>query len=61
MNKKYVARAEAGKGWRIWNRKTKRSWGNFFKIYPEELIDELNGLRRPEKIIILTQRYQKCK
>jgi len=39
----YVAKAEAGKGWRIWERKMKKWWGNYFKIYPEELLAELNG------------------
>lgn len=47
---KYVARAEAGVGWRIWNRRTKRSWGNFFPQYPEVVLQELNGLARPEAL-----------
>jgi hypothetical protein len=44
----YVARAEADKGWRIWNRNTKRSWGNYFKEYPDQLLKELNGEKRPD-------------
>jgi len=48
--KKYVAKAEKGKGWRIWNRKTKRWWGNYFSQYPEDLLDELNGEKRPEVV-----------
>lgn len=49
---RYVARAEAGSGWRVWDRKLKRWWGNFFTQYPSEIIAELNGARRPE---VLTQ------
>jgi hypothetical protein len=60
MNR-FVARAEAGKGWKIWNRKTKRPWGNFYQAYPEDLLEELNGERRPEKIVELTRKYQTCK
>jgi hypothetical protein len=59
MGRTYVAKAESGRGWRIWERKMKKWWGNYFKIYPEELLEELNGLRRPEKIVELTRRYQK--
>lgn len=53
---KYVAKATPGVGWRIFNRKTKRSWGNFFKDYPQDVLDELNGQRRPE---VLTQLCKK--
>jgi hypothetical protein len=54
--KRYVARAEAGKGWRIWNRKTKRPWGNYFKEYPEDLLDELNGDKNTKKIVELSKK-----
>jgi len=55
-NYKYVAKATTGKGWRIWNRKIKRWWGNYFSEYPRELLDELNGPHRTEKIIELSRR-----
>lgn len=42
---RYVARAEAGAGWHVWDRKLKRWWGNFFTQYPSEVIAELNGAR----------------
>jgi hypothetical protein len=35
--RRYVAKAESGKGWRIWESKMKRWWGNYFSRYPEEL------------------------
>jgi hypothetical protein len=50
---RYVARAEAGTGWKVWDRKTKRSWGNYFHEYPESLLQELNGPKRPEKLVEL--------
>lgn len=52
---RYVARAEAGKGWRIWNRKSKKFWGNPFLDYPDALLAELNGPARPEVIVELVK------
>jgi hypothetical protein len=49
---RYVAKAEAGVGWRVWNRRAKRWWGNFFPEYPQAVLEELNGAARPE---VLTQ------
>jgi hypothetical protein len=59
---KYVCRAVSNKGWRIWKRNHGRGgdwWGNFFKEFPSELIDELNGEHRPEKIVELTKKYER--
>lgn len=50
---KYVAKAEPGIGWQVWNRKTRQPWGNFFREYPEAVLAELNGPRRPEKLVEL--------
>lgn len=36
--------------WRVWDRRTKRWWGNYFATYPEALLDELNGQKRPDVI-----------
>ena len=47
--RRYVAKAEPGKGWRIFESKMQRWWGNYFSMYPEELLEELNGKRRKEK------------
>jgi hypothetical protein len=55
---KYVAKAEAGVGWRIWNRRTKRWWGNFFSEYPEAVLQELNGLARQEVLVRLCRSSQ---
>ena len=53
MRREYVARAEAGTGWRIWNRRTRRPWGNYFSAHPEKLLLELNGPRREAEIVRL--------
>ena len=45
----------AGVGWRIWNRKQRRWWGNFFAAYPTELLAELNGQKRPKRIAELSR------
>jgi hypothetical protein len=55
-NFKYVAKAVEGGCWRIWNRRTSRWWGNPFSFYPEELLAELNGPNRIERIIELCKR-----
>ena len=55
QNDKYVARAEAGVGWRIWNRRTRRPWGNYFADYPEALLRELNGPARPAELTRLAK------
>lgn len=56
VNQKYVAKAVADKGWRVFDRKMKKWWGNYFKEYPQELLDELNGLRRPDELVKLSKR-----
>jgi len=52
---KYVAKAVAGVGWRIWNRKPRRWWGNFFAACPAALLEELNGKKRPGIIAELSR------
>lgn len=59
MMRRYVAKAEEGKGWRIWESKMGRWWGNYFRAYPEDLLEELNNKRRSEKIVELTRKYSK--
>lgn len=53
--RRYVARATAGIGWRIWDHKAARWWGKPFGYHPEELIAELNGPKRPEKVVELSK------
>lgn len=49
----YVCKAIPGQGWRVWNRRTKRWWGNYFIEFPEALLAELNGEKRPEILVKL--------
>ncbi len=53
---RYVAKSEAGKGWRVWDRKLRRGWGEWRREYPQELLAELNGPRRPDRLVALCRR-----
>ena len=48
-------------GWRIWNNKSKKFWGELYERQPDELLDELNGKFRSDEIVRLTRKYQKDK
>ena len=52
---RFVARAEAGQGWRIWDNKARKWWGQAFQDYPERLLGELNGPKRAEMLSELTK------
>jgi hypothetical protein len=52
---RYVAKAVPGNGWRVWDRKRRGFWGNFFAAYPEALLAELNGPKRPDRITDLSR------
>ena len=52
---RFIAKAEAGEGWRIWDRTGQRWWGNAYQHYPEQLLAELNGDKRPEKLTALAR------
>jgi hypothetical protein len=47
---RFVAKAESGQGWRIWDRTVKRWWGNPYEHYPDQLLTELNGAKRPDQL-----------
>jgi hypothetical protein len=51
--KRFVAQAEAGHGWRIWDKQQKRWWGPVLPRQPEAVLTELNGPKRPEKLVEL--------
>ena len=55
VDTRYVAKSEAGQGWRVWDRKAKRWWGEATPQYPEQLLAELNGEKRPERLVELTR------
>jgi hypothetical protein len=56
---RYVARAEEGQGWRIRDRKARRWWGEPFVQYPEQLLAELNGEKRPAHLTDLIRRTER--
>ena len=58
-NIRYVAKAEAGHGWRIWDRKARKWWGEPYARYPEQLLTELNGEKRPEQLTDLIRRTER--
>ena len=59
MNRKYVVRAEAGKGWRVFNRRTRRWWGEWYRTQPDALLIELNGEKRPTELVRLVRELQR--
>ena len=59
--RRYVTKAVAGKGWRIWDKTQRTWWGEFYPKRPEELLDELNGPKRPFAITELTRKCQKSR
>lgn len=48
-----MAKAEAGKGWRIWDKQQKKWWGERYEDFPGRLLDELNGGKRPDQLLEL--------
>jgi hypothetical protein len=55
MEMRFVAKAQAGIGWRIWDNKIKTWWGQIYDQHPEKLIAELNGEKRPDELTKLGQ------
>ena len=53
---RFVAKAEAGEGWRIWDNKQKKWWGESYQSFPERLLMELNGEKRPDQITELIRK-----
>jgi hypothetical protein len=58
--RRYVARGVPG-GYRIWDNKARRWWGDLYELCPDELLDELNGDRDYEKITALLRTYRAAK
>ena len=50
---RFVAKAEAKKGWRIWDNKQKKWWGQTDEMFPANLLSELNGDKRSEQLVEL--------
>ena len=58
--KRYVARGVPG-GYRIWNTKARRWWGDLYELCPDDLLTELNGDADYEKITALLKKYRALK
>jgi hypothetical protein len=58
--RRYVPRGVPG-GWRIWDNKASRWWGDHYEVQPDELITELNGKGDHERIAELLKRYRSLK
>jgi hypothetical protein len=55
--RRYVARGVPG-GYRIWDNKARRWWGDLYELCPDELLDELNGDRDYAKVTALLRKYR---
>ena len=58
---RFVAQAEAGKGWRIWDKLEKKWWGERYQSFPERLLEELNGDKRPDELTELIRQTSRKK
>ncbi|TRX47052.1 hypothetical protein FNH22_30620 [Fulvivirga sp. M361] len=59
-SRRYVSKGVPG-GWMIWNKKSNRWWGELYQLQPDELVNELNGQKRPEVITEFIRKFQKTK
>ncbi|MGW7438353.1 hypothetical protein [Streptomyces sp. NPDC054849] len=58
--RRYVARGVPG-GYRVWDNKGRRWWGDHYEVCPDGLLAELNGGADPGKISALLKRYRAMK
>ena len=58
--RRYVVRGAPG-GFRIWDNKAGRWWGDHYEVQPDELVTELNGAADPARITDLLKRYRSMK
>jgi hypothetical protein len=52
--RRFVAKAVAGAGWRVWETLRNRWWGKVYSSVPTELLAELNGEKNGDRIAALT-------
>jgi hypothetical protein len=58
--RRYVARGVPD-GYRIWDNRARRWWGDHYETCPDDLLTELNGAHDPDKITALLNRYRAMK
>ena len=52
-----MARGVPG-GYRVWDCKRRRWWGDQYEVCPDELLDELNGPADYGRVTALLKRYR---
>lgn len=55
-----MARGVPG-GYRVWDNKGRRWWGDLYELCPDDLVAELNGTADPQKLTALLKRYRALK
>jgi len=55
--RRYGARGVPG-GYRVWDNKGRRWWGDLYQLCPDDILTELNGEANPDKITALLKRYR---
>ncbi|GGX73975.1 hypothetical protein [Streptomyces minutiscleroticus] len=55
--RRFVARGVPG-GYRIWDDRGRKWWGDLYGLCPDDLLAELNGKRDNERITALLKRYR---
>jgi hypothetical protein len=58
--RRYVARGVPG-GYRIWDNRAQRWWGELYELCPDDLLRELNGDKDCRRITELLRRYRALK
>ncbi|MFC7884630.1 hypothetical protein ACFUVV_22515 [Streptomyces sp. NPDC057376] len=58
--RRYVARGVPG-GYRIWDNRSRRFWGEHYELCPDDLLTELNGAADRDRITALLKRYRALK
>jgi len=58
--RRYVARGVPG-GYRIWDNRGHRYWGDHYELCPDDLLTELNGAADRDRITALLKRYRALK
>jgi hypothetical protein len=53
--RRFVGKAIPGQGWRVWDNVQRKWWGNLYTQHPAELLAELNGKKRPDRIVELSK------
>ncbi|MER5946060.1 hypothetical protein ABT127_08360 [Streptomyces sp. NPDC001904] len=55
--RRYVARGVPG-GYRVWDNRGHRWWGDHYELCPDDLLTELNGAADQDRITALLKRYR---